>query len=297
MANKPKPITGVYVDIADFLWTTEEVLFQGEQETCRWLKNLRACLATRDYSKSEYGAKLLSMAEEFRDEVRQRKAESRKNQQEQYQPTNQQEKINVNGNLKTSERESPVEPNRKPDQVHRREVGKNQEPKGDTREIPGTSQETGNNHAGPTNVIQLVQATTAEPKADQKANDLEQVHERRQASGKRLQVFGKTAMEMEYPDAYLVWQAAPAMARSRSSTIEFMKSWREQTKNGGIPPVSEVLASLEKWKRSKKWAENGGEYIEALHRWVNRRQWENPPASAMEMANEQAAEINRMFEG
>lgn len=295
MANKPKPITGVYVDIADFLWTTEEVLFQGESETCRWLKNLRACLATRDYSKSEYGAKLLSMAEEFRDEVRQRKAESRKNQQEQYHPTNQQERINDNGNPKTNKRESPVEPNRKPDQVHRREVGKNTGLKANAGEIPETSQGNGAVYSGPPS--QAVQVTPVESKEERQAKDLEQVHERRQANGKRLQVFGKTAMEMEYPDAYLVWQAAPAMARSRSSTIEFMKSWREQTKNGGIPPVSEVLASLEKWKRSKKWAENGGEYIEALHRWVNRRQWENPPASAMEMANEQAAEINRMFEG
>lgn len=120
---------------------------------------------------------------------------------------------------------------------------------------------------------------------------------RRASGGKKLQTFGKTAMEMEFPDAYAVWQAAPAMARGRSSTMEFLKAWREQQKNGGIPPVADVLESLEAWKRSKKWAENGGEYIEGLHRWVNRRQWENRPLSAMEMAHEQFASIDAMFGG
>lgn len=123
------------------------------------------------------------------------------------------------------------------------------------------------------------------------------VAETRAGGAKALRIFGKTAMEMEYPDAYQVWQAAPAMARGRSSTIQLMKSWREQQKNGGIPPVAEVLESLEHWKRSKKWAENGGEYIEGLHRWVSCRQWENRPLSAMEMANEQFASIDAMFGG
>lgn len=119
----------------------------------------------------------------------------------------------------------------------------------------------------------------------------------RVSSGKKAQAFGKTAMEMEFPDAYAVWQAAPAMARGRSSTMEFLKAWREQQKNGGIPPVADVLESLEAWRRSKKWAENGGEYIEGLHRWISRRQWENRPMSALEMAHEQFASIDAMFGG
>lgn len=111
---------------------------------------------------------------------------------------------------------------------------------------------------------------------------------------KKLQTFGKAALEMEYPDAWAVWQASPGMARGRSSTMDFLKAWREQLKIG-IPPVAEILDSLEAWKRSKKWAENGGEYIEGIHRWINRRQWENRPMSSMEMTEEQTSEAMRRF--
>lgn len=77
MANRPKPVTSVYLDIADFLWTTEDVLANGPEFTAKWLRDLRACLATRDPRKSEFGARLIEQAESFRDAARQRKAASR----------------------------------------------------------------------------------------------------------------------------------------------------------------------------------------------------------------------------
>lgn len=77
MANRPKPITSVYLDIADFLWTTEDALANGPEFTAKWLRDLRACLATRDPRKSEFGARLIEQAESFREDARQRKAASR----------------------------------------------------------------------------------------------------------------------------------------------------------------------------------------------------------------------------
>ena len=111
---------------------------------------------------------------------------------------------------------------------------------------------------------------------------------------KKLVPVGKTAMEMEFPEIYALWQAAPPMARQRSSTREVVTAWLDACK-AGAPSQDELIQSIDAWKRSKKWAENGGEYIEGLHRWIKNRQWENPPASSMQIFAEQAKESDRLI--
>lgn len=101
-------------------------------------------------------------------------------------------------------------------------------------------------------------------------------------------------MEMEYPDAWALWEAAPKVARVRSSTMQVLQAWTKARK-AGMPPIDEIMASMDAWKGSKKWAEHGGEYIEGLHRWIANRQWENAPASSMQIATEQAREVDRMI--
>lgn len=111
---------------------------------------------------------------------------------------------------------------------------------------------------------------------------------------KKLVPVGKNAMEMEFPEIYALWQAAPPMARQRSSTREVVTAWLDACK-AGAPSQDELIQSIDAWKRSKKWSENGGEYIEGLHRWIKNRQWENPPASSMQIFAEQAKEADRLI--
>ena len=109
---------------------------------------------------------------------------------------------------------------------------------------------------------------------------------------KKVSPVGKSAMEMDHPEVYALWQSAPPMARQRSSPREVLAAWVEVRKHGA-PSQEELLESIEAWKRSKKWAENGGDYIEGLHRWIKNRQWENTPLSSMQIATEQAKEADR----
>lgn len=77
-SRKPSRIVSVHVDIVEFLWETECVLRKGPDAVVLWLDNLRECLAKRDPSASEYGAKLLSEVEEFREFERERKRKFKK---------------------------------------------------------------------------------------------------------------------------------------------------------------------------------------------------------------------------
>jgi len=80
--RKPLRVVSVHVDIVEFLWETEKVLRKPDPEVVQWLEDLRKCLATRDPTISEYGAKLLSEVEAFRefDRNRKRKAPAPENQ-------------------------------------------------------------------------------------------------------------------------------------------------------------------------------------------------------------------------
>lgn len=71
--RKPLRVVSVHVDIVEFLWETEKVLRLPEADVVEWLQDLRQCLATRDPTISEYGAKLLSEVEAFREFDRNRK--------------------------------------------------------------------------------------------------------------------------------------------------------------------------------------------------------------------------------
>lgn len=83
--HRKRPIASVHVDIAEFLWDTEKIMRMDDAYIAEWFRNLRECLATRNPRASEFGAKLLGEAEEFRRFDRERKRE-KKNEQQQNQP-------------------------------------------------------------------------------------------------------------------------------------------------------------------------------------------------------------------
>lgn len=86
----------------------------------------------------------------------------------------------------------------------------------------------------------------------------------------------------------------PSKSRERSSTEEWLKAWTDSRKKG-LPPLEDMLAAVDAWKRSGKWAEDGGRWQEAAHRWLARRQWENIPISPMQQDEEQLQEVLGRF--
>jgi len=59
-----RPIVSVHIDIAILLWETSK--HQSDADLAKWTRDLVECLVMRDPNKSEFGAKLLSEATEFR---------------------------------------------------------------------------------------------------------------------------------------------------------------------------------------------------------------------------------------
>lgn len=65
-----RPVVSVQIDIARFCW---EIMRRDDTELVRWCRDLVDCLATRDPSKHDYGAELLSDVAEFREKEKARK--------------------------------------------------------------------------------------------------------------------------------------------------------------------------------------------------------------------------------
>jgi hypothetical protein len=61
-----------------------------------------------------------------------------------------------------------------------------------------------------------------------------------------------------------LWNAAPKMARERSSKVKVTKAWNRIP--GSLRPDSEtLLAALDAWKRSDTWTKDAGQFP-GLHR-------------------------------
>lgn len=80
---------------------------------------------------------------------------------------------------------------------------------------------------------------------------------------------GETGLDM-------LWKAAPAMARTRSSKFKCRVAWNR------IPPrdrprVPDLLAALKAWSRCGEWKKDEGQFIPALDRWIRERRWEDLP--------------------
>lgn len=80
-----------------------------------------------------------------------------------------------------------------------------------------------------------------------------------------------------YPPGLLrLWEHSPPKARDRSSRQQCLAEWKRQ-KCASIE--EKVIAGMEAWKRSEKWLENDGQFIEGLHRWIKARKWDELPSS------------------
>jgi hypothetical protein len=80
----------------------------------------------------------------------------------------------------------------------------------------------------------------------------------------------------EFPDAWTAWNAFPPLCRERSSTKEFLSKWKDAIESG-LPEIEKLIEVIEKWKQSKKWNTDNGQYQQGAHRWIEQRQWENIP--------------------
>lgn len=102
----------------------------------------------------------------------------------------------------------------------------------------------------------------------------------------------------EYSESFIAfWAAAPARAKERSGKPEAWKAW---AKNECEAANGQIMASLEAWKLSRKWTDDGGKYIEGIHRWLNRKPWEDAPPEPAEKsvsAAEAFAETIKLFPG
>ncbi len=73
-----------------------------------------------------------------------------------------------------------------------------------------------------------------------------------------------------------LWDASPPWARERSSRKQVFDEWQSQ---GLEPNAAQVVASLEAWKRSRKWTDEGGKATEGLHIWLKNRKWQESPGT------------------
>jgi hypothetical protein len=74
-----------------------------------------------------------------------------------------------------------------------------------------------------------------------------------------------------------IWDAYHPRGRARSSRKETAQELR-RLKKADLPPPGSFRRSLEAWKASADWTDDGGEYVPAVHRWIAARKWEVDPA-------------------
>lgn len=71
-----------------------------------------------------------------------------------------------------------------------------------------------------------------------------------------------------------VWTEGPPQTRLRSSKKQLRDAW-QRTKPK--PEMREVISVLRLWAKCEAWTKDSGQFAQAIHRWVQLRQWENPP--------------------
>lgn len=71
-----------------------------------------------------------------------------------------------------------------------------------------------------------------------------------------------------------VWNTGPPQTRLRSSKKQLRDAWQKAKLK---PEMREVIRVLRLWANCDAWTKDGGQFAQAIHRWVQHRQWENPP--------------------
>ena len=74
----------------------------------------------------------------------------------------------------------------------------------------------------------------------------------------------------------LLWNAAPPMARTRSSKFKCRQAWNRIPENDR-PKFGEIMSALRAWSRCWDWKKDGGMFVPGLHKWIGERRWESLP--------------------
>lgn len=74
----------------------------------------------------------------------------------------------------------------------------------------------------------------------------------------------------------LLWEAAPPMARKRSSKFKCRQAWL-RVPQAQRPRVSTLVDAIRAWSRDPEWRKDDGQFVPALDRWIRERRWEDLP--------------------
>lgn len=74
----------------------------------------------------------------------------------------------------------------------------------------------------------------------------------------------------------LLWDAAPAMARNRSSRLKCRVAWNRVPATER-PRIPELISALKCWSRCQEWRKDDGQFVPALDRWIKERRWVDLP--------------------
>lgn len=74
----------------------------------------------------------------------------------------------------------------------------------------------------------------------------------------------------------LLWNAAPAMARTRSSKFKCRQAWN-RIPESERPRFGEIMNALRAWSRCWDWKKDGGMFVPGLHKWISERRFESLP--------------------
>ena len=74
----------------------------------------------------------------------------------------------------------------------------------------------------------------------------------------------------------LLWNAAPAMARTRSSKFLCRKAWN-RIPEAERPRFGEIMNALRAWSRCWDWKKDGGMFVPGLDKWISERRFESLP--------------------
>lgn len=95
--------------------------------------------------------------------------------------------------------------------------------------------------------------------------------------GKLAKLEGREAAPDQKDDLLsALWDAAPDMARTRSSRHKCNIAWH-RIPALSRPTVEQAVAALLAWKKDPEWKKDGGQFVPALDRWIRERRWVDPP--------------------
>lgn len=74
-----------------------------------------------------------------------------------------------------------------------------------------------------------------------------------------------------------IWKEGPPQTRLRSSKKQLQDAWARTKPK---PDMREVFRVLKLWANCEAWTKDNGQFAQAIHRWVQLRQWENIPEAS-----------------